>query len=370
MSSKLESLAGNVDQIMQSFVLLNEKLTRGRRGDLEIVINMESCVRSAGKLVSSAATVVSSRSQKGSQFGSEFGDDLSDEQKNQIISWIPGPAISEELEDDISLTAVSLSTPTPTTRIVPRKPVAALTKELGQVSLEQEMPDIDYDLIDSWMALAKKNLADKKYAEVEQVMQQMFTKANVSFKSTWKWKHDSLRMLAEVYCRREMWTEADQVLQEDFNDREKTIESLAQEFCLAGKLTSAKHMLKWDFQGRTKIMELFAKHAYWHQSWEEAEETLLSLLSSEGGGNLRTFHLMHELAEVNWAKGNIETAREWCGKAMRGRKSLLGKDHVLYYQSVNLLVLLLDYGNETVEADGYRGLLPDDFKGMTLAMAR
>jgi len=83
-SSKLDSLTGNVDELSGYFRLLNQKMTQGNH-DPHVVNNMEICVRSAEKFVSSAATIVGSRSQRDTQ---SVSGELTTEQRTQIQNWI------------------------------------------------------------------------------------------------------------------------------------------------------------------------------------------------------------------------------------------------------------------------------------------
>jgi WD40 repeat protein len=126
-SSKLDGLTGNVDQLLRYVRLFSQKMAQegGGNHNAAIVFNLETCVRSAGKLVSSAATLVSSRSQKGSQFGSEFGDELTDQERSQIELWIPEPTIFEETEDQSLGHSLSArpSTPPAPAALTNRKPV-------------------------------------------------------------------------------------------------------------------------------------------------------------------------------------------------------------------------------------------------------
>ena len=79
-----------------------------------ITSNLEACVRSAGKLVSSAATIVSSRSVGGSQGGSLFQEELSDHQRKRVEQWIQNPIIFEDPNEPLasSLSAVDTQSST------------------------------------------------------------------------------------------------------------------------------------------------------------------------------------------------------------------------------------------------------------------
>ena len=351
-SLKLESLTANVDRLLQSFLLLNQNLTQGgsQEDKAELVMNLETCVRSAGKLVSSATTIVSRNSQKGSQF-SELGDELTDQQKSQIESWIPEPIIYEEIEEQ-NLDQLPLSTrpstppPAPPSIIhkLPKRipfsmPVQTVTEQISEMRIQNTLrADIEYDLIESLFTSAKKKFSDGDYVGAEQQVQRILTRANVTYSSQWEWRDEILKMLAIIYCELKMWEKASQVLDQKFEEREK-------------------------------IMELSAKRLYWNAQWDEAEEVLMELLSTQTL-ELDQLRSMQALAEVAFARGALDTARELCLTAVYGRKKILGNAHVLYYQSINLLVLIYNAQGDSVDAEGYKALLPADFDGIIPALDR
>jgi hypothetical protein len=409
-SAKLDGLTGNVDQLLRSFRLLNQNLAQGgsRNHDAEIVTNLESCVRSAGKLVSSATTLVNSRSQRGSQFGSEFGNDLSDQERTRIEGWIPEPTIFEATDDQnlghslsnhpSGLSAGSLIpvAKKPHTPVVYQEPVAVppdpptvlqeplavpqvrtMSKQNAEITIQNSILDIDYDLIESLLTSAKNKFANKDYEGAEKVLQRILVRAKVTYSTGWKWRDEILRMLIVCYCQLEWWEEASQVLDQDFKGKEKEMAAVVTNLCLQDRLDAAKILLSVDFADRAKILELYAKRAYWRYRWAEAEEVLLKLLESQKPErsldgyrtlelSLDRFRYMQALAEVRYVTGPHETAREVCLEAMYGRKNTLGKTHVLYYESVHLLVLICEAQNDHVEAEGYKALLPTEFKGTSL----
>lgn len=78
---------------------------------------------------------------------------------------------------------------------------------------------------------------------------------------------------------------------------------------------------------------------------------------------------MHTLAEIKLALEKLNEAEEWALEAMRGRKSLFGKQHTVFFQSINLLAAIYDAKDELVEVEGYRGLLAPEFtKGTFVAL--
>lgn len=397
-SWKLESLTGNVDRLLRSFLLLNQNLTQGGSQDrkAELVMNLETCVRSAGKLVSSATTLVSRNSQKGSQFGSDFGDELTDQKKSQIESWIPEPTIYEEIEEQ-NLDHVPVSTrpstpppaPAPITSKLPNRnpvarPVPTITKPFAEMTIKDTLPnDIDYDLIESLFTSAKKKFSDKDYVGAEQVIQRIVARANVTYSSHWKWRDELLKILAVIYCELKMWEKASEVLDQEFEGRDEEIKSRAEEWCFQNQCGAVKVLLTKKFEGREKIMELYAKRVYWNEQWDEAGEVLRELLNTRTL-ELDRLRITQALAEVAFARGaarimfdntvreekNIDIARELCLTALYGRKKILGNAHVLYYQSINLLVLIYNAQGDSVEAEGYKALLPADFDGIIPVLDR
>ena len=97
-------------------------------------------------------------------------------------------------------------------------------------------------------------------------------------------------------------------------------------------------------------------------------------------------HLRHEyLAEIpvhcwentdyiRWDEGQIwripepptpeeiHTAEMLCLQVMQGRKDLLGKRHVLFYQTVSLLALVYEAKGDLIEAEAYKALVPEIFE--------
>jgi hypothetical protein len=62
--------------------------------DSRVITNLEDCVVSAQRMVSSAASIVSARSVRA---GSDLGEALSEEQRTRIEKWILPPTIPEDV---------------------------------------------------------------------------------------------------------------------------------------------------------------------------------------------------------------------------------------------------------------------------------
>ncbi len=122
-----------------------------------------------------------------------------------------------------------------------------------------------------------------------------------------------------------------------------------------------------QFEAREKILELLATSYYHEKKWYEAKRFLVELLDYDMEEKLR-LERMHTLAEICFAKGDLEDAKIWCTKAVQGRLTILGKRHYLFYQSVNFLAQIYDAKGEFVEAEGYKAVLavlPPGLQGNT-----
>src|SRR5271163_3692564 len=158
--------------------------------------------------------------------------------------------ISKEIEDpSLSLSPRPSTPPAPaavTHKQLARKAVAApvptIGKQIAELTIQNSLTDIDYDLLESWFMSAKKKFTDKDYAGTQQVLQRILTRAKVTYSTRWKWRDEILRMLAVSYCQLDMWEEAGQVLDQDFEGKAKEMEAMATEFCLQDRVNAAKNL--------------------------------------------------------------------------------------------------------------------------------
>src|SRR5277367_167492 len=108
LSSKLDELTVDIQKIARSLADQNKSSVPeviDSRGNS----NLEACVQTAGKIVSSAASIVYERSIRGSEAGeSVLGDGLSVDKRRGIESWIPANTIVEELGELLPASRVSL----------------------------------------------------------------------------------------------------------------------------------------------------------------------------------------------------------------------------------------------------------------------
>jgi ankyrin repeat protein len=113
-----------------------------------------------------------------------------------------------------------------------------------------------------------------------------------------------------------------------------------------------------QFDGRDELLELLAI-ACWKQSkCAEAEVILLEIVKDKEERQTHTLRLLHALAEVYLAKNDLNLAENFCLKALKGRGSVLGRTHILFQDSVTLLVEIYEAKGDAFEAQGYKVAYP------------
>jgi ankyrin repeat protein len=109
------------------------------------------------------------------------------------------------------------------------------------------------------------------------------------------------------------------------------------------------------FDGRNELLELLAISCWKQNKWGEARNSLLELISV---GDVRydgELRLVHTLAEVYMAEGDLNKAANYGFQAVKGRRSAFGKGNVLFLDSVALLVEIYEAKGDIFEAQGYEG---------------
>ncbi|KAK0838074.1 hypothetical protein LTS02_017842 [Friedmanniomyces endolithicus] len=93
----------------------------------------------------------------------------------------------------------------------------------------------------------------------------------------------------------------------------------------------------------------------------EIEKTLLAVLQHEPSSDVqreKLFHVSHALAQLYITTGRLTLARQSCNNALRGRRSLLGKQHQDYHQSLALMARISELDGADIQAKAYRDMIP------------
>ena len=400
LSSKLDSLAIDVHELMQYFRNHNQRTNlaiHANNSDSLVAHNLEECVQSAKKMISSAATIVEARSVRG---GSEFGDPMSEDQIRRVHQWIPEPPIFEnndnsEEQQPIPANIVNpvhyhnISSLSDTSTINSSRFIQDLFESssgnhvdisLQNVNQRSSDPppnesdsDLAYEKIHHWLRFAYQKFQAKDFAAAESFLKKILEESEKKYPNGCRWKDETTKMLAISYCHQRKWEEADKIFAINFNGRDKTLEGLAMQYFLQGKKDEAgKICLGKKFPAREKILELLATSYYHEKKWIEANLFLSELLQYDMEEKIR-LERMHTLAEIAFTQKHFEEAKTWCLKAVQGRLTLLGKRHYLFYQSVNLLAQIYDALGDFVEAEGYKAVLavlPPGLQGNFISQKR
>lgn len=110
-----------------------------------------------------------------------------------------------------------------------------------------------------------------------------------------------------------------------------------------------------QFDGRNELLELLAMCCWKQGKLNEAKSILLELTNARDVRYEGDLRLIHTLAEVYMAEGDLNKAADYCFRAAKGRRSVFGKGHVLFLDSVALLVEIYDAKGDEFEAQGYEG---------------
>ena len=446
----LEDLAVKMNNLQKS--IDNSKQTSvpspTNDNDSRVLTNLEECVRSARRMVSSAVSIISARSVRESQIGSDLGEQLTEQQRTRIQEWIPPPTILEDAEDEnpptvpddaknelnnnvsaISSNIGSVSSPEPFPDLIgerqPETSVTTLSERIAEVSTTDPHLDLELKLIRNWRKVASNSFEAKDYSDAEKYLKGVMDRSESTLGSKFDWRSEVVGLLAVVYCHLSKLEEAEKLLVEpfaqkqevlrtlaytyhrignwqkaeniiddpncsardevlrdliiefckaenwigvamvsrkSFGGRDTALELLANKFCQNEQAACAEKLLEEEFNGRETVMHTLGLYYFQIRDLDNAERMCRLQLSGNDPEepNLRA---MHSLAEVMLEQEKLDEAEEWALKAMRGRKSVLGMEHILFYQSANLLVAVYEAKYEFVEAAGYKGFLPSEFKG-------
>jgi len=355
---------------------------QANNSDSLVAHQLEECVHSAKKMISSAATIVEARSARG---GSEFGDPMSEEQIRRVQQWIPEPHIfenngnSEEQQQPIPANTLNIvhyhniAPLSDTSTINSSQFIQDLFESSSSshvdISLQNvnqrssDLPpngtdsDLAYEKIHHWLRFAYQKFRAKDFATAESFLKKILEESEKKYPNGCRWHDETTKMLAISYCHQRKWEEADKIFATNFNERDKTLEELAMQYFLQGKKDEAgKICLGNKFPAREKILELLSTSYYHEKKWIEANLFLCELIQYDMEEKTR-LERMHTLAEIAFTQKHFEAAKTWCLKAVQGRLTLLGKRHYLFYQSVNLLAQIYDAMGDVVEAEGYKAVL-------------
>ena len=254
---------------------------------------------SARKVLSSAATVVEAGS---TVHGSVYGSPLSFEKQDRISTWIPLPTVETETSSSTSLSNMDfLSSARAPHDALPMRSHLRSSDKGDMHSGSDSDNDVEVELIEKLLAKAKVRYAEGNYAEAAPLLRRVLQ-----------------RLQRLPMKRRKLIKMQDLELK------------LAMSLFRLGKLKEAEELL----------FAVTNEHAV---ATEDAERILSA---------------SHFLAEFQLEKGDCDAAERYCQKAMIGRRRTLGKEHISYYESLELLSRICEGKGDSIEAGAYIDMIP------------
>ena len=326
-----------------------------------VINNLESCVRSAEQIVSSAATIVSARSIGDSQRDSileEVGGMLSEPQINRTKTWVL--AVTEGSNNDFpvarsnSLSNSQYGIPsimdTPSLMNAPSgtealhdfssdtQATASVTSEnepIARLRLDNLHPDLEIQLVEHWRKSAAEKLRAKEYVKAEQMLHKILKRSEAAFGDQFDWRSETISMLATVYCELRQWDKAqdllreqfsgkdammvkfvvgccrltdmekpdrwdktEMILNEKFEGKEEAIKVLLIEFCQRGRWADAKKIFCYPFDEKDSTMVMLATEFCEKKKWDHAENILY--FEFEGKDKLLLTVVTHLTRAAQW----------------------------------------------------------------------
>lgn len=225
----------------------------------------------------------------------------------------------------------------------------------------------DHKFIPYLCMRASKAFDAKNYAVAKVSLLKIAKKSVPLYGALYPWRDETLRMLVICCVKLKVWEEAENYIRQSFEGRDQTLEDLAMDFLVRqNKHDAAKVCLGYRFEGREKVMQLLASSYIRERNWIEAKKVLSDLLFTEKPADDIRRQRLHDLAEAYLALREVENAKKCCMNVFNERAEALGESHILYYQSVKLLIRICEKMGESDEVEYYKRMLESDSHGMSV----
>jgi tetratricopeptide (TPR) repeat protein len=321
LTSKLDTLTAELKQLRTTIPAAESTDEENSR----VANNLGECVRSAERLVSEASTM-GNRTQAGSVIGSELPGPV----RERIHAWIPAPIPEEDESEE------------------PQSPIPGSPPVDLLVPLQGDSTWFPYENHDtqSVQPPGSSNSSNPPITDAPLARARSYAPTEISLDDpSLDVEHELIRRWRRsAYLRfsKGRYSESEELLL-------KTLER-----------SKIRYGVK--FEGRDSVVDTLIAVYDRAANWPKLKKYLLARLQDyENDGNLmQMINIIHDLSEACLGNKELKEAKEWCNKAIRGRKVAFGTDHYLYYQSLDLLSRIHEAAGRTerLEAEGCRDLLP------------
>jgi hypothetical protein len=301
---------------------------------------------------------------------------------------LPSPESDSEEESD---QFEPLNSPATETHTIP----SSILEAIGSDD-HNEGINMDVLIIEEFREGAKKKFKEKNYAEAEEYLQEVRRLSEKHCGNLYEWKDETTMLRVRTLCFMHRWNEVEEIMMEEFKGKDDVLCELAKEYCIQGQTHDAFRLLKrhkhfqgrdetiativedlrlekkWEaaakfadveFVGKERPLEMVAMGCQHDRLWLQASILWLKVLHCKIARQASTADTFHAIANSYLHLQNTSAAADWCKEAIQQRLNSVGKDHLLFHHSVNLLARIhLADGNHG-DAMAKRKLLGVHFNG-------
>ena len=188
--------------------------------------------------------------------------------------------------------------------------------------------DREHANLQTLLKLSKEAYIDQNFYEARALLENFRKRSEIKYGSNFEERSEVLGLLATIYCRLADWKKAEEIVHLNFDGQEIAMKSLV--FCY------------WD-----------------HRRWDDAERILSEMSESDTADETDCKYI---LAELYFERGLYEKAIQTCDALLQ----ILGKNHELFYLTLNLLAQVYEAKGDAFEARLHRELLPHGIERFSL----
>ncbi|KAF5563159.1 hypothetical protein FNAPI_2787 [Fusarium napiforme] len=96
------------------------------------------------------------------------------------------------------------------------------------------------------------------------------------------------------------------------------------------------------------------------EKWVEADEIISPIAFERKTNDVLVYHGMHALALAYLDDSKLEEAEKCCKRALWGKRKVLGKDHLVCWETLSLLVRICTASNKMMEAEVHQSFIPNN----------
>jgi tetratricopeptide (TPR) repeat protein len=301
-----------------------------------------------------------------------------------VASQSDAPLSEPELEDEGQSPAATYTVAT------------SITDRIHLPPSDDPEPDIELEIIERLRETASALLQQNRYAEAKAHFLRVQTRSETKYGNEYEWKDHTIKSIAIIDCRLHKWSDVDDALtrrfqgrdevlrsltleyfvdgrldeavrvlsaEEEFDQRDETIRRIAEDLCRQKKWAEAVKFTQLKFAGREGPLEVVAAGFQQTGMWTKALSVLKDLLDLQMLRNPESsIETVHSIANSYLNQGDCMSAADWCRDAQQLRLRTVGRQHLLFYHTLNLHARIARHHGDLEEADSQRLLLPPNIR--------